>query len=195
MIRLLLIIVNHRMITNLYSIMNVPLTLTSTIVTISTFESSIVDQSETREEQLAHVIRKKKRSQEAIHHLCRKRNIIKRADRHDFDIIRTIYLHFKIQQVEQVLDNLNIRCRHYHIRRHYQLHVGLHSSEEKTRFDMIIYSTNNILQKLTKIENLDVHRPHRIVLSSQNRTKVIFVYMFSIRMISFSPFSPLLSLL
>ncbi len=70
MIRLLPIIINRRKITNLYSIMNVPLTLTSTIVTISTSESSIVDQSETKEEQLAHVIRKKKRSQEAIRHLC-----------------------------------------------------------------------------------------------------------------------------
>jgi hypothetical protein len=111
---------------------------THTSAPISPSTSSNIDSSTTTEQQVIPVVQHKQRSQEAIRRRCRKRNIIKRVHRHDFDIIRTIYPRFKIQQVEQVLDNLNIRRRHCHIRRHYQLHIGVHSPEDQLRYDHLL---------------------------------------------------------
>ncbi len=84
---------------------------------------------------------KKKRSQPAIRRRCQKRNAVKRAHRHDFNIIRTVHPCFKIQQVQQVLDNLHIRRRHCHIRRHYQLHIGFHSYADQVRYNNL-FDTN-----------------------------------------------------
>ncbi len=81
---------------------------------------------------------KKKRSQPAIRRRCQKRNAAKRAHRHDFNIIRTVHPCFKIQQVQQVLDNLHIRRRHCHIRRHYQLHIGFHSYADQVRYNNLL---------------------------------------------------------
>jgi hypothetical protein len=120
--------------------------ITTTIATIPILESAVDSEVTSKKEQVRNNHRKKKRSQAAIHRRCQQRNAIKRAHRHDFDIVRTVYRSFKIQQIEQILDNLHVRRRHCHIRRHYQLHIGLHSSEDQIRYDQLL---NN--QYFTKI--------------------------------------------
>jgi predicted transposase YbfD/YdcC len=112
--------------------------ITTTIATSPIHESPVDSEMSSKKEPVINNDRKKKRSQEAIHRRCKKRNAIRRAHRHDFDIVRTVYRSFKIQQVEQVLDNLHIRRRHCHIRRRYQLHIGLHSSEDQIRYDQLL---------------------------------------------------------
>ncbi|CAF2078040.1 unnamed protein product [Rotaria magnacalcarata] len=87
---------------------------------------------------IINVEHEKKRSREAIRRRCRKRNIIIHAHRHDFDVIRTIYRCFTIREIENILNHLDIKHRHCHIRRHYQLHIGLRSYEDKLKYEHIL---------------------------------------------------------
>jgi hypothetical protein len=105
---------------------------------VSVVPSSIDTTLKLPQRRIVIVKNKKKRSQAAIHRRCQKRNAIRRIHRHDFNIIRTIYHHFTIQQIEQVLNHLHIRRRHCYIHRHYQLHIGCHSHEDQIRYDNII---------------------------------------------------------
>jgi hypothetical protein len=82
---------------------------------------------------------KNKRSCEAISRRGRKRNAIRRQRRHDYDIIRTIDPRFRVKQIEQILDDLHLRYRHCHIRRHYQLHIGVNSQEDQTQYARLLH--------------------------------------------------------
>jgi hypothetical protein len=109
-----------------------------TVTTVSVVPSLTATPPTINNEHVFSVRRKQQRSQAAVRRRCHNRNVAKRAHRHDFDIIRTVYRRFKIQQVEQVLNHLSIRHRHIHIRRNYQLHVGLHSYDDQVRYNHIL---------------------------------------------------------
>ncbi|CAK9188724.1 unnamed protein product [Sphagnum troendelagicum] len=82
---------------------------------------------------------KNKRSCEAINRRGRKHNTNRRKHRHDYDIIRTIDPRFRVKQIEQILDDLHLRYRHCHIRRHYQLHIGVNSQEDQTQYERLLH--------------------------------------------------------
>jgi hypothetical protein len=132
-------------------------------INVSTVHSSIDTPPAIPTQRLIVVNRTKKRSQEAIRRRCQKRNAVRRAHRHDFDIIRTVYRLFKIQQIEQVLNQLQIRRRHCFIRRHYQLHIGCHSSEDRIRYNDILngqYFTQSHYDKVFGPLSLSFHDHH-----------------------------------
>jgi hypothetical protein len=126
-------ITNHKPISDGHTIDGVNATTTVSIV-----PSSSDAQPEIHNGQILSKKKKKRRSVQARIKRHEKKRAVQRAHKSACCLNRTVYHDFKKEQIEQILDQLQIRRRRCHIGQNYLLSIYCYSPTDKIRYDDLL---------------------------------------------------------